>query len=74
MREMKDSGVEWIGEIPKGWDIIQIKKLLAARDGGSWGEEPQEDQFDRTCYRVADFDFPRLAIASEAEFTVRNYT
>lgn len=74
MREMKDSGVEWIGEIPKDWDIIQIKKLLAARDGGSWGEEPQEDQFDRICYRVADFDFSRLAIVSDAEFTVRNYT
>ena len=74
MREMKDSGVEWIGEIPKDWDIIQVKKLLAARDGGSWGEEPQEDQFDRICYRVADFDFSRLAIVSDAELTVRNYT
>lgn len=74
MREMKDSGVEWIGEIPIDWKIIQIKKLLAARDGGSWGEEPQEDQLDRICYRVADFDFSRLAIVSDAEFTIRNYT
>lgn len=24
-REMKDSGVEWIGEIPKDWDKIKIK-------------------------------------------------
>ncbi len=23
--EMKDSGVEWIGEIPKGWDIVRFK-------------------------------------------------
>ncbi len=23
--EMKDSGVEWIGEIPSGWDIIRFK-------------------------------------------------
>ena len=23
--EMKDSGVEWIGEIPKGWDIIPLR-------------------------------------------------
>jgi len=74
MREMKDSGVEWIGEIPIDWSIIQIKKLLAARDGGSWGEEPQDDQLDRICYRVADFDFSRLAIVSDAEFTIRNYT
>ena len=24
-REMKDSGIEWIGEIPKEWEIIRIK-------------------------------------------------
>ena len=26
--EMKDSGVEWIGKIPKDWEIIQLKYLL----------------------------------------------
>lgn len=24
MREMKDSGIEWIGEIPEGWKISRI--------------------------------------------------
>ena len=24
-REMKDSGVEWIGEIPKKWKISKVK-------------------------------------------------
>ena len=28
MREMKDSGVEWIGEIPKDWKILQVKYLF----------------------------------------------
>ena len=28
MREMKDSGVEWIGEIPKDWSTIRLKYLL----------------------------------------------
>lgn len=27
MREMKDSGVEWIGEIPKDWDITKMKYI-----------------------------------------------
>lgn len=27
MREMKDSGVEWIGEIPSDWRVIKIKYL-----------------------------------------------
>lgn len=25
-REMKDSGVEWIGEIPENWDVLPIKR------------------------------------------------
>ncbi|RRD94201.1 restriction endonuclease subunit S [Clostridiales bacterium COT073_COT-073] len=28
MREMKDSGIEWIGEIPKEWKIIHTKRLF----------------------------------------------
>lgn len=28
MREMKDSGVEWIGEIPKDWEVARIKQLF----------------------------------------------
>ena len=27
-REMKDSGVEWIGKIPKDWKVIKVKKLF----------------------------------------------
>ena len=26
--EMKDSGVEWIGEIPSGWDFVKLKQLF----------------------------------------------
>ena len=26
-RKMRDSGVEWIGEVPEGWEIRAIKKL-----------------------------------------------
>lgn len=27
MRKMKDSGIEWIGEIPEGWEITRLKHL-----------------------------------------------
>lgn len=27
MREMKDSGVEWIGEVPANWDMLRIYQL-----------------------------------------------
>ena len=29
MREMKDSGIEWIGEIPADWEVIKNKYLLS---------------------------------------------
>lgn len=29
MREMKDSGVEWLGKIPNHWMIRRIKNLLS---------------------------------------------
>lgn len=32
-REMKDSGVAWIGEIPKGWEISRIKDVLFIKTG-----------------------------------------
>ena len=28
MRKMKDSGIEWIGEIPVGWDILPVKRFF----------------------------------------------
>lgn len=30
--KMKDSGVEWIGEIPESWDLIKIGKLFTLRN------------------------------------------
>lgn len=32
---MKDSGVEWIGEIPEGWKIIRLKNLSPVLRGAS---------------------------------------
>ena len=37
---MKDSGIEWIGIIPKHWSIRIGKSIYTSNDGGVWGEEP----------------------------------
>lgn len=29
MREMKDSGIDWIGKIPKNWKIIKVKNIFS---------------------------------------------
>ncbi|MBM9521123.1 restriction endonuclease subunit S [Desulforhopalus vacuolatus] len=33
--EYKDSGVEWLGEVPCHWDVIQIKHLSCVKRGAS---------------------------------------
>ena len=32
-REMKDSGIEWIGEIPREWKIVKMKHIGKCRNG-----------------------------------------
>ena len=39
---MKDSGIEWIGEIPDGWETCQAKFVILQNDGGVWGEDLAE--------------------------------
>ena len=38
MREMKDSGVEWIGEIPKNWKICRLKDYAHICNGRDYSE------------------------------------
>ena len=32
-RQMRDSGIPWIGEIPEGWEVMKGKYLFSARSG-----------------------------------------
>lgn len=33
MREMKDSGIEWVGIIPKSWNISRLKYIAKFFNG-----------------------------------------
>ena len=46
MREMKDSGIEWIKEIPKAWNIVKGKYLLKLLS-----KPVKEDDGVITCFR-----------------------
>ena len=39
-RKMKESGVEWLGQIPEGWGVCRCKFILCRNDGGIWGNDP----------------------------------
>ena len=38
-RKMKDSGIEWIGEIPEDWEVCKIRHLGSLQNGISKGGE-----------------------------------
>lgn len=38
--EYKDSGVAWLGAVPRHWEIQRFKWLIARNDGGVWGDDP----------------------------------
>ena len=39
----KDSGVEWLGEIPVHWEVKPVKAALIRNDSGVWGEDFEDD-------------------------------
>ena len=65
--EMKDSGVEWIGEIPSQWKSLPLKRTLKEYFGGSWGEEPVDDQTENIVrvIRVTEFDWEKLVVSKD---------
>ncbi|MGN0051199.1 MAG: restriction endonuclease subunit S [Prevotella sp.] len=71
--KMKDSGVEWIGEIPEDWDKITLKRLFKERVAGSWGEDENKNSQNTVCMRIADFDYAKLSFLNKSQYTIRSY-
>lgn len=42
--EMKDSGVEWLGDIPKDWEVKKIKHIALLKSGDSITSEKIEEE------------------------------
>jgi len=51
----RDSGVEWLREIPSHWEVKRLRSTLTSCQNGVWGDEPDGVR-DVVCVRVADFD------------------
>ncbi len=50
MREMKDSGIEWIGEIPNEWKLIQVKYLFKIGRGRVIAQTELEEKGEYPVY------------------------
>ena len=51
----RDSGIEWLGEVPAHWEVRRLRSTVTGCQNGVWGEEP-DGVHDVACVRVADFD------------------
>lgn len=49
-RAMKDSGIEWIGEIPEGWETVRFKYLHTGLNTG--------EAIDKECWTTNEGDNP----------------
>ena len=89
MRKMKDSGIEWIGAIPEGWETINPKALFAQRkDRASKGERQltssqqygilyQDEYMELTGSKVVtvekDFDILKHVEAGDFVISMRSF-
>jgi len=54
MREMKDSGIEWIGEIPTEWSTGRVKHIFTRKNEKAMQEDPIILSLARSGVRVRD--------------------
>jgi len=49
---MKDSGVEWLGEIPEHWEVKKLKYCMSKMKAGPFGSSLTKDKYTNSGYRV----------------------
>ncbi len=61
--KMKDSGVDWIGEIPEHWEVRRIKSLTRVKRGASPRPIDNQIYFDND----GDYSWVRIADVTKSE-------
>lgn len=69
--EYKDSGVDWIGDVPCNWQRTRIKFGIRRSTAGVWGNDEKGNGDDVICFRIADFDYPHGVLKFD-NITLRN--
>lgn len=57
--------------VPEHWGIERLKHSVESLKNGVWGSEPQMDNKDMPCVRIADFDRNALRVILEEQI-IRN--
>ncbi|MBQ4527905.1 MAG: restriction endonuclease subunit S [Clostridia bacterium] len=72
MRKMKDSGIEWIGEIPESWEVCKIKHFAEGEDGVKIG--PFGSALTNRLINDGDYNVYSQANLIGADFSKTNHT
>ena len=62
--KFKNTGVDWLGDVPEHWMVDRLKWTVARTVTGVWGKEPNGSD-DVVCVRVADFDRDRFRVVDK---------
>ena len=70
---MKDSGIAWIGDIPKHWDISRIKYKLSLIGSGSTPDSSDSLNYDGEFNWIQSGDLYKNYYIQETEKTITKY-
>ncbi|WP_145111805.1 restriction endonuclease subunit S [Cereibacter sediminicola] len=56
----KDSGVEWLGEVPEGWEVVPLKRVASIRYG--IGEPPAYQETGTPLIRATNVDAGTISV------------
>lgn len=72
-RKMKDSGVEWIGEIPEDWEVKKVKYMFRIVNGNGFPENLQgEKEGDYPFYKNSDINKLGIYINKSNNYISKN--
>ena len=57
--------------VPEGWEVTRLKNVVNYVKNGIWGDDPNGDEADIECVRIADFDRQKNVIKNRS-LTLRN--
>lgn len=69
----KDSGIEWIGEIPEGWDISKIKYEIQSIGSGTTPDSDVQDYYDGDNYWIQSGDLYNTNIVRKTEKNITDF-
>ncbi len=60
-----------LGEIPAGWEVVNLDDLTDFALGGDWGKDEQTTEFNCPCYCIRGADIPDLQAGGLGKMPIR---